>query len=372
LEPRLIAQTNSFPGHPTTLASNSWRFMVYGDTRGYFVSEEINHRIVGELVAETLRIQPDFVVVPGDLVYYGSRPAFETWATAMAPLYDAGIGVYPIVGNHDLPDMTSWIELLGPGIPDNGPPGQIDRTYFVRHKNVLLLGFDQFVGPGFYDPVWLDSVLETNTAPHIFATGHLPAFKVVHDDLLDDDPNQRDAFWRTLVRAGCRAYFCGHDHFFDHLRAEDGDGDPANDMHQLIVGTGGATPYGDGVYDGVNGPWTPVRVYHENNFGYVIVEIDGLNATHTWHGRAGEGVYEESTDAWTYATRHQPLLRIHQTGDPVISFNARAGMEYVLEASADLVDWVPQATNAVPGPVHWSVDRTKGSCRMFRVRQREQ
>jgi hypothetical protein len=355
---------------PTSPAAAPWTFMVYGDTRAHLPWEEINQQIVSELVAETVRLRPDFVVVPGDLVYFGSRSAFELWRAAMAPVYEAGIGVYPVAGNHDAPDMASWIDLLGPGIPDNGPAGQVDRTYFVQNKNALLLAFDQFAGPGYYDAAWLEAVLQTNTAPHVFATGHLPAFKVVHYDLLDDDPIQRDAFWRTLAGAGCRAYFCGHDHFYDHLRADDGDGSLGNDMHQLIVGTGGATLYGDGIYDGFNEPWLPVRVYHEDNFGYVLVQIEDLNATATWHRRVAEGVYEASEDTWSYVTEHQPALRMHKAVGPIISFTARAGMEYVLERSEDLINWAPVTTNTVAGPFQWPVAASGSTCGMFRVRQR--
>jgi hypothetical protein len=43
----------------------------------------------------------------------------------------------------------------------------------------------------------------------------------------------------------------------------------------MIIGTAGAPLYSDDLYNGDNGLWTPVRVYHESQDQYGLVEIDG-------------------------------------------------------------------------------------------------
>jgi len=98
---------------------------------------------------------------------------------------------------------------------------------------------------------------------------------------------------------------------------DDGDGDPENDIHQYIVGTAGAPLYGDGPYDGANGSWQPQRVLHENQHGYVVVEIDEMSVTLTWKHRVAPGVYEEA-EAHTRTVHNQrPILHLKKEKDSV-------------------------------------------------------
>ena len=99
-------------------------------------------------------------------------------------------------------------------------------------------------------------------------------------------------FWNSLADEGARVYFCGHDHFYDRCRLDDGDDNINNDLHQYIVGTAGAPLRGDDVYNGFNSIWTPVRVLHEREYGYALVEIVGAHVTITWKHRTAANVYE--------------------------------------------------------------------------------
>jgi hypothetical protein len=155
------------------------------------------------------------------------------------------------------------------------------------------------------DQVWVDSQLRANRQPHVFVFGHEPAFKMLHPDCLDDHPAQRDAFWRSLQAAGGRTYFCGHDHFYDHARVDDGDDNPDNDVHQITAATTGAPHYSwTPPYDGNNGDFNVIQVYHAARWGYVVVEVNDLDVTLTWMERQGEdsvlpGVYEPA-EVWRY------------------------------------------------------------------------
>jgi hypothetical protein len=291
----LLAATTGF-GQATT----PWRFIAVGDTRGTSSSEPLNSVVVGELADQIVKQGAAFVLVPGDLVNQGSLTNFLAWRNAMAPVYQAGIGVYPVLGNHDANDVPGFIEAFGADLPDNGPSGEVNRTYSFIYRNALILALDMYANVGRVNQPWVDSMLTENTVPLVFAFGHLPAFKSSHWDCLDDYPAERDAFWRSLQNAGTAAYFCGHDHYYNHMRVDDGDGHPEEDVHQLIVGGGGAPLYGSYAYDGNNTSWVPVNQFHDNQYGYVVIEIDGLTATFRWYHRSGPATYAPAADVWSY------------------------------------------------------------------------
>lgn len=279
-----------------------WNFLVYGDTRGSSSTDVINTNILTELARATTNTfpQPAFVLVPGDLAYSGLLSYFQGWTNIMAPVYQAGIGVYPVMGNHDIASVSGYTTVFGADIPDNGPTGELNRTYFFIRSNVLVAVMDNYVVAHQCNTNWLKDVLRTNQYLHAFVMGHEPAFSVNHIDCLDDVPTARDAFWNILSNAACRVYFCGHDHFYDHMRLDDQDGDPSNDVHQMIVGTGGAPFHADSAYDGINSIWTPTRVRHDMTNGYVAVEVDGPVATLTWYQRTTANNYVATSDVFSY------------------------------------------------------------------------
>jgi hypothetical protein len=286
--------------------ANKWKFVVVGDTRGPSASAPINTNILQELAVAITNEDPVFLLVPGDLVYAGDLSSFMGWTNIMAPVYQAGIGVYPVMGNHDTSDVTSYRAVFGDQLPDNGPAAELERTYFLTCSNVLVLALDNYVTAHRVNQGWIDAVLGTNNQLHVFAMGHEPAFKANHTDCLDDYPIDRDAFWQSLRNVQGRAYFCGHDHFFDHLRAGDGDDNPANDIHQFITGGGGAPFHTSYAYDGINGPWLPVNIAHDMTNGYLRVEIESSKVTMTYVHRTTPGVYVDTADVFSYTL--QPRL----------------------------------------------------------------
>ncbi len=288
-------------------AEQGWRFIVTGDSRDG--DNGVNTVILGELADEIVDRQVDFVLITGDLVTgYNEQAALEsqlnTWLKTVQPVYDAGIGVYPVRGNHDVGEpagVSAWNNVFKGefGLPQNGPAGEKNLTYSFTHKNSLVIGLDQYVTTRRVNQSWLDSQLAANTQPHIFVLGHEPAFKTRHDACLDDYPDARDRFWASIEKAGGRTYFCGHDHLYNHVRVDD-DGEPSNDIHQYIVGTAGAPLRGwPGEYDGVNNDYTVENIYHASEFGYCLVKVNGLDVTITWFERVGTGKYK-AREAWSY------------------------------------------------------------------------
>jgi len=218
------------------------RFVVTCDSRGS--DNGVNTAILSEIVQAFLDEEVDFVLFPGDLITGSfdqstNELQFTNWLSIMQPLYDVGIGVYPCRGNHDVySPKTAWDNVFtgSYSLPNNGPSGEENVTFSFTYQNVFVVGLDQYVVDGRVNQTWLDAQFANNTEPHIFVFGHEPAFKLVHEDCLDDYPENRDTFWDSIADAGGRAYFAGHDHFYDHSRLDDGDANPDNDLHQYIVG----------------------------------------------------------------------------------------------------------------------------------------
>jgi hypothetical protein len=272
--------------------------IVVGDSRGS--DNGVNVTILAEIAEAIVNESVEFVLFPGDLVTGSSDSAtlvsqLMTWRSTMQPVYDAGILVYPCRGNHDIGDKGAWDQVFAGvyALPANGPSGEENITFSFSHENVFIVGLDQYVTPHRVNQTWLDEQFALNTEPLVFIFGHEPAFSTGHTDCLDDYPTERNAFWSSIAAEGGRFYFAGHDHFYNHARLEDGDGDLGNDVYQYIVGSAGAPlRTWDGLYDGNNGLWAPILLHHERNYGYLVVEASGELVSMTWKHRIAPGVYE--------------------------------------------------------------------------------
>ena len=101
----------------------------------------------------------------------------RAWQSTMAPLFDAGVGVYPVRGNHeaDVPGSTTAWSAAFTGryaLPANGPTGETGLTYSFTAKNALFVGLDEYVNLHRVNQAWLDAQLAANTSPHVFVFGH--------------------------------------------------------------------------------------------------------------------------------------------------------------------------------------------------------
>ena len=114
-----------------TARADPWTFAFFCDGRND-VGERggkdgVNLTVVRAIASDVARLKVSLVVFPGDLVNGG--PAFGplekqlgAWKEAMAPIYDAGIPVYPCRGNHELKQdmfrkgisVTAWRAAFPP------------------------------------------------------------------------------------------------------------------------------------------------------------------------------------------------------------------------------------------------------------------
>ena len=310
-------------GLAVAAGAQEYSFVVTGDGRSASPPRQgmdengINVTVLKELVKEILRVHPKFVLFNGDLVRgYTNRREFrgqlEAWLAIMKPVYEAGIHVYPVRGNHDSSSGAAeavWDEVFsGPyALPANGPAGEKDVTFAAAEENALVIGVDQ---DGWHEHAanlgWLRTQLNENTRPLVFVIGHEMAFRSGgHTDNLDNNVSLRDAFVRLLMAAGARVYFAGHDHFYDHLRITDPE-HTGNTLDQFVVGTAGAPFYHGQDYAGRNEGWTVTRVKHiEGTYGYLLGKVDGLHVSLSFMGRTAPGVYGEQ-DTFSYtAAPHQ-------------------------------------------------------------------
>lgn len=147
--------------------------------------------------------------------------------------------------------LSEWKEFLSGYVPVDD--GIMNYTYV--YKDLLLVCLDNYNGEEKVDISWLEDEFKRNRDKKVLVFGHEPAFKIFHDDCLDDDVQNRNDFWEMLKRYNIRAYFCGHDHFLDVAEV--------SGIHQICSGTGGGwlmEKYSN--YNGDNGNYTPHRLIH--------------------------------------------------------------------------------------------------------------
>lgn len=310
--------------HPSVpKAETKWRFVVAGDGRADPKAKRpedkngVNTLITGEIANAVVREDAKFLMWTGDLVY-GAKSAetFEqqltTWRDLMKPVYDRKIPVLACRGNHEAGATDServWQKVFsGPyAMPGNGPDTEKNLSFYFGKGDVLAIGLDQYIfGKEKVNQPWLDSVLAQYPKPFIFAMGHEPAFMDgSHKDTMDTDPKARDAFWGSLIKAGARVFFCGHDHLYDHMMVTKAGSNPGPELHQFVAGTAGAPFYKQGDYSGNNDGWTLKRVKHiDSTYGYIVVEIEGLKATITFKGRTAPNKYE-AMDSFTFVAKRR-------------------------------------------------------------------
>ncbi len=292
------------------------RFIVTADAHHYSPSAAFTGSILYEIALAAIDEQVDFIFFAGDMIIrgFGSPPeedsVLKDWRFVLDTLFHHNIRVFACRGNNDLSSREAWDSLFSGRylLPQNGPEAEKNITYAIEYDNLLFIALDEYIIYHQVNQEWLDEILAGTDREHIFAAGHEPAFKLFNTNCLGAYPIERNLFWESLTKAGAKAYFCGHDHFYDHTTIDDGDDNMHNDVHQVIAGTAGgsfATPLD---YNGDNGRWTPVRLYHEENHGYVLVEIAGSEVQMTWKHRLEPHVYEYGGDAFTFSPAETRLL----------------------------------------------------------------
>jgi len=300
-------------------SADSWKFIITGDGRSGKNRPEdkngVNTVIMAELAKAVVDENPKFLLFSGDLIAGPKTDAemesqLTTWLGIMKPVYDAGIKVYNIRGNHEMhvphPEEVWRKMFVGPyAMPMNGPKGEEGMSFTVSYNNVLIVGLDEFQSEQLkVNQAWLDGVLKNKKEQHIFAFSHKMAFRSGnHDDGMETDPASRDAFVKSLIAAGEKVMFFGHDHLYDHKSFTAPGDSPDRTIHQFVIGTAGA-PLVHGTGDpGNNGSWKVEQFKHiEDKYGYAVVEVNGPKISITFKTRTSPGIYEPA-DTFSYSVK---------------------------------------------------------------------
>ncbi len=263
-------------------SATPWSFGVISDTQWPNSPDNKNPNSVAVNVINHVNQQfidhrVKFVVAVGDITDNGSILALDTRATFAQALYNAGIGFYPLRGNHEssataateftriFPQTQNGVNNLTPanalvtttyyGAPPantgstftvgsnfNSPitinPNYAGLSYSFDYDNARFMLLDQFTIPNLAcnliesQQPWITSTLVNRpSGTHAFVFGHKGLITENHTDILfgpncngssgNSNPSVKPAaqndFMGSLFNNGVRYYMGGHDHM--HNRA---------------------------------------------------------------------------------------------------------------------------------------------------------
>lgn len=194
----------------------------------------------------------DLLLVTGDLdpvevCYEEFKQIFTNVATQ--PIF------LPVIGNHDCTypgvHFRYARNVLIPAISNVVCRHVRSCDYYLDFNNIRMIVVDGYTELGQNGVIndagrqWVEEVIKStpSSIDHIFIAFHEPAFpRFGHvGGSFDEDPAQRNAFWRMLLqyKARVRAVFVGHTHHYSRLRVLDPAGPAANDPNAFPDEVGG-------------------------------------------------------------------------------------------------------------------------------------
>jgi len=232
---------------PLSLHSQSWKFIIYGDTR----THDDAHRSV---LQSMMKNSPDyrFIINVGDVVNRGSESKdWRTWQAAVDEEL-GGIGqnenppkYMAAPGNHDrVPGDgdSNWAEYL-PGQQRFGNGG---RYFVLDYENVRFLVLNSMEPPDGPQRDMLMDAIQNNPKQWLLTIWHHPIF--------DFGPKKYEEKlhreWGVpLYEHGADIMFMGHAHYYVRSKKLKLNGEinpPVDDVRgimQIVTGNGGAPPY---------------------------------------------------------------------------------------------------------------------------------
>ncbi|MDH3724321.1 MAG: metallophosphoesterase [Thermoleophilia bacterium] len=188
--------------------------------------------------------QPDFVLVPGDLVLGEWSNDPETISRQAAIFYSAwkqrfeehDLTFYPLLGDHEIGD-NPWPAEKAQAVPaykrafrenfelpDNGPSDEQWVAYSVRHKNLLLVALDAFgstdervsVGVAGTQLEWATETFASREAnEHLIVSSHVPILsgaRARNSSRIRLPGGAGTPIWEAITQAGTDLYLAGELH----------------------------------------------------------------------------------------------------------------------------------------------------------------
>jgi len=314
--------------------ATAWKFGVMADTQwttGDPAGQNptsVAKSIIDQLTPQFIQAGVKFVIEVGDLADTGNDADETVRALAAKPLYDAGIGFFPMRGNHEtygvptggngyaipiLQSLYPQTQGLGPnlfGATNFSSPSSVSLalseldgiSYSFDYNNARFVIIDPWVtasrdfSAAGYDfgysiteqQPWISSRLDKSTrgTDHAFVMSHQPLMAENHQDTMfqgytNANPDMQNAFFASLQDNNVKYFLCGHDHMNQHSIIASPDG--LSSVHELIGSSDSSKFY------------TPKSLTDKNWFGqktretsvaqelytvgYYIFTVDGANVT---------------------------------------------------------------------------------------------
>jgi hypothetical protein len=313
----------------TPPASTAWKFGVMSDTQwtcgvdpaGTNKQSTSSVSIVNQLNPQFIAAGVKFVIQVGDLADSGNDADEIVRAQAAQPLYDAGIGFFPMRGNHEtygtgnqysIPVFrSSYPQTQGLsntfGATNFSSPTSVSAdltgmTYSFDYNNARFVIVDPWVTPSVdisaagYDfgysvaqqQPWISSRLDKTTrgTDHAFVMSHQPLMAEDHQDTMfqgytNANPAMQNAFYASLQSNNVKYFLAGHDHINQHSIIASPDG--TSSVHEIIGASDSSKFYTPASLTSAN--WFGQKVRETSvaqelyTVGYYIFTVDGPNVT---------------------------------------------------------------------------------------------
>jgi hypothetical protein len=267
------------PGAEPTMAqtpaadTSGWTFVSFPDFFNFDVPDPNPKwdRAIDYFLDEVAAEDPAFALVAGDLVdgrwWSGPQQVEQLgnvyYAGWMRRMQRHGLTPYTAVGDHELgddpwpPEKTRLVPHFYDAFeqhmqhPQNGPPGYRERTYAVRHRNLLVVTLQTFerrdstVVPtvGSEQLAWLERTLDRHAdARWVVVQGHVPILPDVNSYSSSQimlENRHHSALWDTMVEHDVDLYLAGEHHAIT-CREHEG---VWQIVHGTLWGRGGAANY---------------------------------------------------------------------------------------------------------------------------------
>lgn len=231
---------------PESTTDDEWTFVSFPDFFNFDVPDPNPKwdRAIDYFLDGVSAEDPAFALVAGDLVdgrwWSGPQQVEQLgnvyYAGWMRRMHRHNLIPYAAIGDHELGDdpWPASKAALVPHFydafeqhmqhPQNGPEGYLERTYAVRHRNLLVITLQTFeqqdttvvptVGPE--QLAWLERTLERHDdATWVVVQGHvpiLPDVKSYSSSQIMLEGRHRSALWQTLAEHEVDLYFAGEHH----------------------------------------------------------------------------------------------------------------------------------------------------------------
>ena len=266
-------------------SAEPWRFGLMADTQWTITADPLGQNpnsvsvsIINQLTQQFLIQDVKFVIEVGDLTDNGTDAGLISRAAAAQPLYAAGIGFFPMRGNHETYSPTpnnygitqfqaSFPQTQGTsntfGATNFSSPTSVstDLTgmsysfdYGTQGGNARFVIIDPWVTPsknvapgdgynyGYSiadQQAWISSRLDKNSrgTVHAFVFSHQPLMAESHQDspftgYTNANPDMQNAFFASLQDNNVGYYISGHDHM--HQRSIIASPDGKSAVHETI------------------------------------------------------------------------------------------------------------------------------------------